>query len=251
MDDPPLFDAMLNWIDQDPSHPFYMLAWTQQTHHPYTLGPNQVAVDMVHGASNERQRMLNLYLNDLHDVDAQLGRLFAHLRDRGIADQTLVVITGDHGEAFGFPHPWFFHGTALYQESVNVPCIFWNPKLFHPGMRNNAVGAHVDLNPTIFGLVGLPPPATWQGRSLLDPQRSDRAYFSCNTGNLLQGLRDGTYKYVYNATLGREELYNLINDPTEQVNLAKLQPDRCAVCRQRLAAWASFDRKHLDELTAQ
>jgi arylsulfatase A-like enzyme len=251
MDDPPLFDAMLNWIDQEPGRPFYMLAWTQQTHHPYTLGPHQVAIDMVNGASNERQRMLNLYLNDLHDVDAQLGRLFAHLRDRRIADQTLVVITGDHGEAFGFPHPWFFHGTALYQESVNVPCIFWNPKLFHPGKRSDAVGAHVDLNPTIFDLLGLPLPAAWQGRSLLDPWRPNRAYFSCNTGSLLQGLREGTYKYIYNATLGREELYELAGDPTEQVNLAKLQPDRCAVFRQHLAAWASFDRKHLADLTGK
>jgi arylsulfatase A-like enzyme len=132
-----------------------------------------------------------------------------------------------------------------------VPCIFWNPLLFRPGMRKNAVGAHVDLNPTIFGLLGIPLPSTWQGRSLLDPDRANRAYFSCNTGNLLQGLREGPYKYIYNATLGREELYNLVSDPTEQANLAKLQPDRCSMFRQRLAAWASFDRKHLAELTGK
>jgi arylsulfatase A-like enzyme len=177
-----------------------------------------------------------------------LGRLFAALRQRHLDQNTLVVITGDHGEAFGFPHPWFFHGTNLYQEGVNVPCILWSPALFTPGSRSETVGAHVDLNPTIMDILGIATPSAWQGRSLLDPDRPQRAYFNCNTGYLLEGMREGDWKFIYNMTLAREELYDLASDPTEQHNLASQNPRLCAIYRQRLASWATYERGHLDAL---
>ena len=251
MDDPPLFDHLLSWIEQGRDKPFFAMVWTQQTHHPYPLAPHQLSRDFVAHPTGEEAQMLNRYLNNLHLADEQLGRVFDFLRQHHLADSTLVVVTGDHGEGFGFPHPWTFHGTALYQESVNVPCILWNPALFAPGVRDDkTVGAHVDLNPTIFDLLGIAPPADWQGGSLFDPARPPRAYFSCNTGNLLGGLRDGNKKFIYNLTLAREELYDLTTDPTEQKNLAKMQQELCRQYRQRLSAWTTFERKHLDGLTA-
>ena len=250
MDDLTLFDGLLDWIGQDASKPFFAMVWTQQTHHPYTLAPGQQEVQFTSGDSGDRSRMLNLYLNDLRIADEQLGRLFEFLRQRGLAESTLVVITGDHGEAFGFPHPWMFHGTALYQESVNVPCIFWSPTLFPHGSESDVVGGHVDLNPTIFDVLDLPAPADWQGASLFDPRRPPRAYFTCNTGNLLEGLRDGPEKYIYNLTLGRQELYDLAADPSEQTNLAARRPDRCQEYRQRLSAWTVFEKDHLSALTS-
>ncbi|MDB5291051.1 MAG: hypothetical protein JWL69_2292 [Phycisphaerales bacterium] len=249
MDDPPMFGHMIDWIDRAPGKPFYILAWTQQTHHPYTLAPYQHATELAEGPPGERTRMLNDYLNAIHIADEQLGRLFAALRQRNLADETLVVITGDHGEAFGFPHPWMFHGTALYQESVNVPCIFWNPGLFGKwNHHSDTVGAHIDLNPTILDLLDIPLPENWQGASLFDPDRPDRCYFSCNTGNLLQGLREENWKFVYNVTLAREELYDLTSDPAEQTNLAAQEPSRSKTYRERLAAWARFEREHLGKL---
>lgn len=250
MDDPSLFGGLFDWIGQDAANPFFAIVWTQQTHHPYTLAPGQHEIQFATGAAGDRSQLLNLYLNDLRIADEQLGRLFDYLRQHGLADSTLVVITGDHGEAFGFPHPWMFHGTALYQESVNVPCILWSPTLFPHGSRSDVVGAHIDLNPTIFDILNLPAPADWQGGSLFDPRRPQRAYFTCNTGNLLEGLRDGPEKYIYNLTLGREELYNLTTDPTEQTNLAPRQSDRCRQYRQRLSSWTVFEKDHLRVLTS-
>lgn len=250
MDDPPLFDALFNWIGQAPQKPFFAVVWTQQTHHPYTLAPYQHAIDFaVSDPVGSGGKLLNLYLNDLRIADQQLGRLFAFLRERKLADDTLVVITGDHGEAFGFPHPWMFHGTALYQESVNVPCILWNPRVMAGRGVSDTVGGHVDLNPTLFDLLGIVPPASWQGHSLFEPGRPNRAYFCCNTGNLLTGLRDGRHKFIYNMTLAREELYDLATDPDEQTNLASQFPKACEEYRRRLSTWASFEREHLKKLT--
>jgi arylsulfatase A-like enzyme len=248
MDDPPMFDQMLHWIDGDPGKPFCLMAWTQQTHDPYPPGPNQKMIQLGGDATTDTGRSLNRYLNNLRLADDQLGHLFDALRQRHLDQNTLVVITGDHGEAFGFPHPWFFHGTNLYQEGIHVPCILWSPALFNPGGRSDAVGAHVDLNPTVFDLMGIPSPASWQGHSLLDPDRPQRAYFNCNTGYLLEGMCQDHMKFIYNMTLAREELYDLNSDPDEQHNLAAQQPDLCSVYRQRLAAWSSYEKSHLDAL---
>lgn len=251
MDDPPVFDGLMDWIGAAPDKPFFAILWTQQTHHPYSLPTYQhpITFPLAHPES-EPGKLLNAYLNDVRIADEQLGRMFAFLRQRKLADDTLVVITGDHGEAFGFPHPWMFHGTALYQESVNVPCIFWNPRVMAGKGRSDVVGAHVDLNPTLFDLLGITPPTDWQGTSIFDPSHPSRAYFSCNTGNLLEGLRDGDRKFIYNLTLGREELYDLKTDPEEQQNLAAGDPQVCREYRQRLSAWAQFERDHLKRAIA-
>jgi arylsulfatase A-like enzyme len=248
MDDPPMFDQLLQWIDKDPTRPFYVMAWTQQTHHPYPLGPSQQLLHLGGDSTTKSGQAFNLYLNNLRVADEQLGRLFAALRQRHLDQNTLVVITGDHGESFGFPHPWLFHGTTLYQEGINVPLILWSPALFHTGGLTDVVGAHIDLNPTIMDILGIASPGSWQGRSLRDPSRPQRAYFSCNTGNLLQGMRQGNDKFIYNLNEAREELYDLASDPTEQRNLATQRPDLCKIYRQRLAAWAGYQTNHLSAL---
>jgi arylsulfatase A-like enzyme len=250
-DDPSLFDEMLRWIDRDPGQPFYLCAWTQQTHSPYVLTPTQPWIDYTHNHSNQTARNLNNYLNTLRVTDEQLERLFSHLRQRGLADDTLVVITGDHGEAFATPHIWTAHGTSLYQESINIPLILWNPKLFDPGSRSATVGSHVDLNPTLLDLLGISPPDSWQGSSLFDPRRTNRAYSATTSGFVLLGLREDQWKFIYNATVGHFELYDLLSDPTEQKNVAAEQPARCKSFYERVSAWAQYEKQHMKELTSR
>ena len=98
---------------------------------------------------------LNSYLNCIAEADRQIGRLIDGIKSRGLADDTLIVITGDHGEAFEWPHDVSGHGLAVYQECVNVPCMFWNPRLFPTGSRLHTVGGHIDLNPTILDILQL------------------------------------------------------------------------------------------------
>lgn len=247
-DDAVLVDKTLEWIDREPGRPFFGLLWTQLSHHPYDPSPRQTVVDFFEGRPEPPDAWdLNRYLNTVSEVDRQLGRLFDGLRARGLADDTLVVVTGDHGECFGDPHPAWGHGFRLWDEAVRVPLVLWSPRLFPSGGRSATVGGHVDLSPTVLDLLGLPAPAAWEGRSLLSKDRPPRAYFYAANDDYLLGVREGSFKYVYNATRGREQLYDLSKDPDERTNVAADFPEKCRVLRQRLAAWKRHAAGRLEE----
>ena len=233
-----LVDRTLEWIDRDRARPFYATVWTQQAHHPYDPRPGQPVVDFFAGAEPPPDDYdLGRYLNAVADVDRALGRLFAGLRARGLDDETLVVVTADHGEAFGDPHATWGHGFRLYDEGIRVPLMLWSPVLFPQGRRSDTVGSHVDLAPTVLDVLGVPAPAGWEGRSLFAEGRPPRAYFYAANDHYLLGVREGDLKYVYDASRGREQLYDLARDPDERENLAAARPEICHRLRQRLAAW--------------
>jgi len=237
-----MVDDLVNLIQQDRSRPFFMMAWTQQTHHPYEPSPGSALLDLVREPVQDEYD-LERYLNVLHETDAQLARVFNAVRDAGVADNTLIVITGDHGQAFGYPHDTYIQGRTIYEEDVNVPLMLWFPKRFRAGIRPPAIGSHVDLAPTIADIAGLPPAPDWQGRSLFDQSRAPRAYFYVAEDHFRLGVREGSWKYIYDLREGSEELYRLDADPTEQRNLAAIEPARCVRLRQRLAAWTEANRR--------
>jgi arylsulfatase A-like enzyme len=241
-----LVDGVLNWIDRERGTPFYAVAWTTQSHHPYEPVPGQPLLDFFEGGELPPDDYdLGRYLNTITEVDRQLGRLFAGLRERGLADETLVVITGDHGEAFGHPHPTWGHGFRVYDENVRIPMMVWNPRLFAGGRRSATVGGHVDVNPTVADLLGIEAPASWEGRSLFAPKRPPRVYFYAANDDYLMGVRESGFKYIYNVSRGREEMFDLVRDPDEQKNVATEHPDRCRALRRRLAAWKDHVGRHL------
>ena len=241
-----LFDRLMRFIDEKPGQPFYAFCWTDQTHDPYELGPVARKIDFFGEQVPARHADdLGRYLNVLRLVDQYLADLFRALRDRGLADDTLVVITGDHGEAFGDPHDQRGHGFTAYQEDVNVPLILWNPRLFPGGQRLKTIGGHVDLSATIAEVLGVQPPGEWQGHSMFDPARPQRAYYLASIGEYLFGVRDGKWKYTFEATSGREFLTDLTVDPDELKNCAGSEPDVCRELRHRVAAWVDFEDKFM------
>lgn len=231
-----MVDGMIDFIGRDPAHPFFLMGWTTQTHHPYEPTPGVPMLDLVreHGPDDWD---LGRYLNVLHETDRQLGRLFEAVRRAGLEKDTLVVITGDHGQAFGYPHDSYTQGRTVYEEDVHVPLMFWFPRIYQSARRSNTIGAHIDLAPTIADLAGMPSMAEWQGRSLFDKGRVPRAYFYVAEERFALGIREDNWKYIVDLREGIEQLYDLERDPTERQNLASAYPERCARLRQRLAAW--------------
>jgi arylsulfatase A-like enzyme len=244
-----MVDMILHFVDkkEQQDKPFYVFSWTQATHHPFEPGPNWENIDFLKGDRTYDTLTWDIarYLNALYELDKQLARLFAELRARKLADDTIVIVTGDHGEAFGWPHSdSVAHSCKCYQEDVNVPMFIWSPALFKSPERSQAYGGHVDLSPTVLDLLGIPSPPSWQGRSLLSPLHPPRAYFYGMREDYLLGVRENQYKYVFNATLGQDELYDVVKDKLEQNNIAAQHPDICKPMRQRLAAWVHYERDH-------
>lgn len=241
-----VFDRLIRWIDEKPGQPFFAFCWTDQTHDPYLLGPGVGPVDFFAGKPpGIFAKDLSAYLNVVHETDRHLGEMFAALRGRGLADDTLVVVTGDHGEAFADPHRQRGHAWSVYEEEVHVPLMIWNPRLFPEGARSDAIGGHVDVNPTLADILELESDKEWQGRSLFDPARPNRAYFLAIAGGDVFGVREGEWKYIYDVTSGEESLFQLSRDPDEQQNVAANEPGRAKRLRQRLAAWVTFEEAFL------
>ncbi|MBI4703209.1 MAG: sulfatase [Deltaproteobacteria bacterium] len=169
----------------------------------------------------KRGKPFDRYLRALARVDAQIGKIWAALRERGLEGRTVLMVTGDHGEAFG-EHGRKFHATTLYEELVRVPLV-----VVCPGLAPRKVGepvSLVDIAPTVLDLFGRPTPGLFMGQSLVpflrgqDPRLARP--IALESGRHLQALvlRDGT-KLIRNRKKLTEEIYDLSRDPAESRNL--------------------------------
>jgi arylsulfatase A-like enzyme len=221
---------------------FAMWLWTGDTHSPYYdgRGPRTFPREYFPAAvadGGERENGFQTYLRAVWRLDWLVGELYRDLEELGLADDTLIVLTGDHGEEFG-EHGWFGHNWSTFEAEVRVPGVFICPRLAPLGRRSPVVGSHADLWATITDVCGLPADPDWQGRSLVSRPQNHRAYFYRAAGDL--GVRDGKYKYVWNYADQRELLFDVESDPLERDDLAAENPDYCARQQRRVKAWAAY-----------
>jgi arylsulfatase A-like enzyme len=228
----------LGWIKVDPSRPFFLTVWTQDTHHPYLAAE--------HHDYGGHDAHLNRYLNAVRATDKIVGELAAALQTMGLADRTLLVITADHGEAFG-EHGQLIHGDSVYDEEVRVPLLIENPRLIPHQVTVKRIVRQIDIAPTLLALLGFNSPAEWQGADALAASPPARAYIFAGTGNFSFGLVEGDYKYIYDFQRDRAQLYNLAADPGETRNLASDRAYAALMQRAhlRLEAWVSFQNRYL------
>ena len=237
MSDQQLFEAGIDWVDQQSERPFHLLLWTIETHHPYLAGDNPVDFGV---ADNE----LNRYLNAIRNADARIEWFMQELARRGLDESTVVAVTGDHGEVFG-QHNQRVHSFGVYQENVRVPLVILPPGEQTGLARESGVVQQVDIPATLLGLLGVPQPDAWQGRDVATHGTRPRAYFFSTGNEVILGLREGEFKYHFHLGEGFEELFDLQNDPHEQVNLAEQHPERCESYRRRVSGLVSYQREYL------
>ena len=235
-----MFQAGLDWIDAQPEQPFFLFAYTIETHHPY-VSP-ETPIDF--GVDDQQ---FNRYLNAARETDRKIDWFLSELAARGLDRSTLVVVTADHGESFG-QHNQRVHNFSIYQHAVHVPLVMLHASLrrsFGLPPRERRVCQHIDVSPTVLDALGIAAPPVWQGRSLLRPGGPHRAYFLATGNQVVLGLRDGPWKYHYYVDSDRDELFHLPNDPHERLNLADRHPERSAHYRHRVIGLVQFQRKFL------
>jgi arylsulfatase A-like enzyme len=171
-------------------------------------------------------------------VDRQLEHFLKGLEQRRLADETLVVLTADHGEEL-FDHGGFEHGHSLYQELLHVPLAFWGPGV-QPG-RIDAPVSLVDVLPTLLEGLGLPPLPGLDGVSLwpLVARRETLAERPILAEGTLHGperraLVRWPWKLV-EVEGGSSGLFDLERDPREKDDLAASQPERLRALGEELA----------------
>jgi lipoteichoic acid synthase len=237
VDEPPTVRRALEWIDSldhksNGGERFFLTYLPIAGHHPYyTPEP---------GPFPERAES-DRYLNALHYADKALGTLLEGLRSRGLAENTLFVIFGDHGQAFGQHEGNFGHSLFLYEENIRVPYLIAAPGLIKEQARIRRPISVIDTAPSIYDLLGLDAPPGCQGRTALDgPPRM--ALFFADYSLSLMGLRDGCWKYIHELDTGRSRLFNLCRDPGEQKDVSPAHPERVAAYRTHVVGWSSAQK---------
>jgi len=238
VDEPATVLRMLQWIDALGSRrPFLLTYLPIAGHHPYEsseLGPF------------DEHDEFGRYRNALHEGDASLGTLIQGLKERGLAERTLWIVFGDHGEAFGQHEGNYGHTFNLYDENVHVPLLVAAPGFMPDQLRSHRVVSLIDIAPTVLDLTGLPVPEIYQGRSML-ASGSRMALFFADYSRGLLGLRDGSLKVIHAIDTGRSTLFDLDADPAERINVADRYPDRVRWYVQNLKGWSAAQKERLAE----
>src|SRR5262249_22617692 len=134
-----MFDDAQRLIRAVKGDKFFLMMWNYSTHLPYYAdsGPDFDESQVPRAVLNypELRTDFKRFLWSIHQIDALIFSLYGELERQGIADDTLVVLTSDHGEAFG-QHGCLVHGDSLYEEEVRVPLVLINPRLGALGGHN-------------------------------------------------------------------------------------------------------------------
>jgi len=205
------------------------------------------------------QEVRRVYAAEILAQDAQVARVLDYLRGTGQLENTVLIITADHGEQLG-EHGFTGHEFSLYEPVLDVPLIVRFPPGFPAGLQTPAPAGLIDILPTILDVAGLPPPSeTLPGRSLrklLAAPAADRPllaeyarpatlinkYWRSNQPRVdmsayntsLKSLRLGGFKYIA-ADIGWERLFDLSTDAGEERDLSAEMPDRLAQMRAKVA----------------
>ncbi len=236
----------LAWIDAQRGQRWALYLHVLDVHTPYRVkapdgtrfvdpsyrGPIGYGWGDVEGAQQgkygdaDKTAVVARYDSALRYVDDHLGRLFDALRERGLLDRTLVVVSADHGEEL-WDHGSFFHGVSLYDEQLHVPLIVRLPKGARAGTVVETPVRSVDIVPTIVDALGAPSFPDFQGESLLPlieqtgggAPREDFARAANMVYPQRFGLRTATHKLVLTQNPFAESLFDLVADPLERKDL--------------------------------
>lgn len=168
-------------------------------------------------------------------MDAAIGNIFAAVDALGLTEETLIIVTSDHGETL-YEHDCFYDHHGLYECTLTVPLVLRWPGQVPAGLRYPGFSLIKDITPTILDLIGIETNITFDGRSLAPLLRGEERiqepefYITECTWMRKHGWRTPEWKLIRALEPDfhgkpEVELYNLITDPLELTNVADVEPD--------------------------
>ncbi len=235
-----VIDTALAWAREDDTTPFFMWVHLYDPHTPYN------PPEPFRSRYADRP-----YVGEIAWTDSLVGRLTSWLEDSGRSDETYVVVAADHGESLG-EHGENEHGLLLYESAIRVPLIIATPFEEPQSIQRHELVSLIDIMPTVLEMAGLETPDEVHGRSLVplfttdaevEGRPDERVYAETFYPRLhfgwseLQAILEPTHKLIISP---EPELYDLLQDPEEQQDLASER-----------AATAEALRREAEELVAQ
>jgi arylsulfatase A-like enzyme len=257
------------WLAENRSHPFFLFVHCYDIHSPYDPPPpyNTMFQDAVYTGSfapttgnlrlaafnqiqltdQDLRHTIDLYDGGIRYTDDMLGEFFAYLRNSGLYDNSLIIVTSDHGEEF-MEHGSFLHWQLYYRPILHVPLIMHVPALSTEEARIDELVQSIDILPTILDFTGLPGHPDAQGRSLVPLIKANQGFFYqllrraekfikndfpvafaevhnyTMRGRNVSVISDG-YQMIYNQVSRALQLFNIQADPLAQDNIAKNRTD--------------------------
>jgi tetratricopeptide (TPR) repeat protein len=214
-------ESGLQWIEQQRGRPFFFLLHLFEPHSPYE----------------------GSYDEEIARVDGIVGTFLSALKQSGIYERALIVLTSDHGEGLR-DHGEAEHGIFVYREALQVPLIVKLPQQQRANETRREVAQLIDLFPTIARLVGIEPPPGLPGRSLLHRGRSgeqpvvyaETMYPRLHLGwSDLRSLIDDNLHFIEAPSA---ELYDLKTDPRETRNVLRSHRREYARLRERMNGYS-------------
>lgn len=259
-------ERAIEWIDGAP-RPFFLFVLASDPHSPYeppasfdcpaSRGPAPRGPRYLGWGNVEEQR--SRYQCEIAFNDASFGRLLDHIREAGLYDETVVVLSSDHGEEFGdHGHRW--HGKTLFEEQVRVPLIIRRPREPQPGRRVETPVQLVDLHPTLLEAAGIPRTSALPGRTLPpDPGAEAPPIYARLEldGYSTEMLFAHPWKWIVSHAQPRREkrelggLFNLEADPFEATDERNDRPEVAARLRSLLESQRATEPETSAAATAE
>ncbi len=218
IEDRAMLDPGLAW-SQASDTPFFATYLTLTSHHDYGVPRDFPRRNRYAGASGRRMK----HLDAVRYVDTFVGELVAAYKDAGLADNTLFILHGDHGEGFN-EHGRSQHDLVIWEEGLHVPMVLWGPGVL--GGRTGVIEGprtSFDVLPTVLDAIGARVDAGYlPGASLLQDVPKDRTvHHSCWRSHRCLAAREGDDKFIDHYRDRGPQVFDLSKDPKERKDLAR------------------------------
>lgn len=229
-----VIDTLNQWIkNYDSNQPFFVEFMNSGTHHPYS-------VPETFRTAEEGEDNLANYRRAIQYMDSLIGLTIKTLQQKGILENTIICISGDHGQAFGKRHyENHLHKNYIYEENIRNFLLIIDPSNIDSPIVSNRSAFIGDIMPTLLAYTDSTIVKNIQGQNLLDSTYEERIhYFHKSSYPELWGLVDGRWKFI-EKKMGQKDaqLFDLHTDEGELNNLADLHPEKVNYYRKLLPSW--------------